>query len=105
MNNDVDCPYCDEPQEINHDDGYGYREDTVYQQECSGCDKTFTYTTSISFYYHPEKADCLNGSDHEWKPTKTYPKCFTKMRCQMCDEERELTPEEKILHEIPEKTW
>ena len=31
---DVDCPYCKAEQDINHDDGYGYEEDGMYEQEC-----------------------------------------------------------------------
>jgi hypothetical protein len=95
------CPYCNTKVDINHDDGYGYEEGETYQQECSYCGKTFIYYTSISFYYELEKADCLNGSDHIFKPTVTVPKCFTKMRCTMCDKERLLTEEEKNLHKIP----
>lgn len=48
---DVICPYCEEEQEINHDDGYGYEEDREFEQDCSFCDRTFKFTTSISFNY------------------------------------------------------
>lgn len=99
--NDCNCPYCDAEIEINHDDGYGYSEDEVHQQQCSDCGKTFTYTTSISFSYDTEKADCLNGAPHNWKPTASYPKCATKMLCDMCGEYRDMTVEEKIEHKIP----
>ena len=99
---DEKCPYCDEWQEINHDDGYGYEEDRVYQQECTSCGKTFVYTTAIILSYNAEKADCLNGADHDWQPTITYPKECTKMYCTMCDEHREPTSEEKERHKIPE---
>lgn len=98
---DIECPYCGEDQEINHDDGYGYEEGRTYQQVCRDCDKTFTYTTSISFYYDAEKADCLNGGGHDFKPTTTVPKFFTRMNCSMCDEERELTVEERGKFNIP----
>jgi hypothetical protein len=98
MSKDVECPYCEKWQEINHDDGYGYEEGEVYEQECCDCNKTFTYTTSISFYHEAEKADCLNGSEHEFEPTRTYPKEYTQMRCKMCDQKRE--PTEKEWEEI-----
>ena len=63
---DVDCPYCGEGQEICHDDGYGYEEDEVFEQECSGCDKIFVFTTSISFYYEARQAACKNDDgEHE----------------------------------------
>jgi len=60
---DVKCPYCGEEQEINHDDGYGYEEDGDYEQECEHCEKTFNFTTSISFSYD---VYCLDG-EHEMK--------------------------------------
>ena len=91
---DVNCPYCEEPQEICHDDGYGYEEGQTHQQECADCNKTFTFTTSISFYYEAEKAACLNGGEHDYKPMTTYPKEFTKMACSMCDDRREPTESE-----------
>jgi endogenous inhibitor of DNA gyrase (YacG/DUF329 family) len=94
--NDVKCPYCGADVEINHDDGYGYDEDEIHQQECPECEKVFVYTTSISISHDASKADCLNGADHKWKPTKAYPKRFIKMRCLGCGEERELTLEESI---------
>lgn len=104
MNNiDVWCPYCDKGQEINHDDGYGYGEDGLYQQECINCEKTFVYTTYTTYSYEAMKADCLNGSEHDYKPTFTIPNAFTRMRCSMCEAERDLTPEERIRLGIPTK--
>lgn len=103
---DIECPYCNKDLEINHDDGYGYREGEVYQQECEYCQKNFTYRTSVVLYYSAEKADCLNGGEHDYKPTLTYPKEYTKMRCSMCDEERKLTSEEYdrfILNNVREE--
>jgi hypothetical protein len=92
--NEINCPYCGKPQEICHDDGYGYMEDEVYRQECCDCEKTFVYTTSIIFLYDAKKADCLNGSPHEWKATTSFPKKYTKMYCVHCDETRECTTSE-----------
>jgi hypothetical protein len=91
---DINCPYCNAEQDINHDDGYGYEEGSTHQQECGSCGKTFVYTTSISFYYEVYKADCLNGSEHDYEPTHTHPKRFTMMRCTICDDERKPTKEE-----------
>jgi transposase-like protein len=94
---DVECPYCNRGQEINHDDGYGYSEEETHQQRCNHCDRVFVYTTSISFYYEADIAPCLNKeSDHHWKPIVIAPKRYTRMRCTHCDKERELTPEERI---------
>lgn len=92
---DVDCPYCQEGQDINHDDGYGYDEGVAFQQTCRNCDKTFIYTTSISFFYTTEQADCLNGAMHNYEPTHTFPREYTEMQCSMCEETRPMTPQEK----------
>lgn len=97
---DLECPYCDAELEICHDDGFGYEEGVKHQMECSTCGNKFIFETSISFYYEPEKADCLNGSDHDYKITRSYPKCFSKMRCSMCDDTRDLTKEERKKYNI-----
>ena len=91
---DINCPYCDFAQDINHDDGYGYEEGVLFQYECHDCGKTFVFTTSISFNYDVKKADCLNGGLHDFKSTHTYPIKYTKMECSMCGERREPTQEE-----------
>ena len=100
---DIECPYCNHPQNINHYDGQGYEEGVLHSQECVKCEKTFTYTTSISFFYESYQADCLNDSEHIWELTHTHPKFFSKMRCKTCEQERNLTDQEKIQYEIPEK--
>ncbi len=98
---DVNCPYCDAAQDINHDDGYGYEEDVRHEQQCGKCGKNFTFTTSISFYYDTEKADCLNGGEHDFYATATCPKEYTMMRCSTCEETRQPTADEmkEILNE------
>jgi len=98
-----DCPYCGKEVEICHDDGYGYSEGETHQQECHHCGKVFVFTTSISFWYDLEQAPCLNGDPHRFKPTWTYPRRFTRMRCEWCDEERDLLPEEWELVFTKEK--
>ena len=91
---DVECPYCEKWQEINHDDGFSYAEDEIHQQECSDCGKVFTFTTSISFNYESEKAPCLNGGEHKWGQSHTVPRQHTKMHCMYCGDRREPTPNE-----------
>lgn len=91
---DINCPYCNAEQDINHDDGYGYEENETHNQQCEECDKYFTFTTSISYYYESEKADCLNGGGHDFEATKTFPVEFSQMRCSMCDDERKPTESE-----------
>jgi hypothetical protein len=91
---DINCPYCDAELDINHDDGQGYSESETHQQDCGYCGKTFVFTTSIVYYYTVDKADCLNGDSHDYKPTMTFPKEFTKMECSMCGDRRQPTKEE-----------
>ena len=100
---DLECPYCEKELDINHDDGFGYEEDIKHEMECPYCEKRFVFTTSISFYYEPEKADCLNDGNHDYELTHTYPKEFSKMRCSMCGDEREMTDEERIKFNIGTK--
>ncbi len=82
MCSDVDCPYCGAGQEICHDDGHGYEEDYMHEQECG---KTFTFLTSISFHYEAAKADCLNGGKHRWYRTNTYPRKYARLKCHNCE--------------------
>jgi len=88
---DAKCPYCESEQDINHDDGYGFREDELYQQECIECDKKFTFYTIINYDHETHKADCLNGSEHDYAPSHTHPTMMTKMACKECEKRRELT--------------
>ena len=87
MFSDIECPYCEKGLEINHDDGYGYEEDEVFEQKCEHCGKTFTYTTSISFYHEAQKAPCLNGKPHNWIDISGFPEGFQSNRhkCSYCE--------------------
>jgi len=70
MSKDLECPYCDEGNDVCHDDGQGYDEGKAHEMECDHCGKSFVFHTAISYYYTPERADCLNGSPHnfrEWR--------------------------------------
>lgn len=98
---DINCPYCNHGQEVCHDDGQGYEEDYFHEMQCYECDKHFTFLTSISFYYEPAKADCLNGSDHDFQPTRTHPKFRTKMQCRDCEKRRDLTDQEWLYFMEP----
>jgi hypothetical protein len=92
---DIECPCCEKELDICHDDGFGYEEGVKHQMECDGCGKHFVFETSISFYYEPEKADCLNDGNHNYKPTSTHPDVFSKMGCTMCGDVREMTDKER----------
>ncbi len=70
---DLECPYCEAGLDVNHDDefGFGCDEDVAHQMKCKECGKTFVFHTVVYRDYDPQKADCLNGSNHrvgEWYP-------------------------------------
>lgn len=92
---DLNCPYCRYGLDVCHDDGQGYDENVKHQMNCDKCGKDFVFNTIITFDYEPFKADCLNGQEHDYEPTACFPKELTRMRCNMCDDERELTDEER----------
>lgn len=95
---DIECPYCNAELEVNHDDGFGYDEDVDYEMQCSKCDKYFTFTTSIHYYYHPKKADCLNGSEHNLEPVTHFPKRWPDWkRCRDCSYEERGKPIPVVL--------
>lgn len=85
---DVECPYCEHMQDIDHDDGYGYEQETFHKQVCEECEKTFTYVTNISYYYEAFKADCLNGSEHTLEKHRSNNPCYDVMRCTQCEYEK-----------------
>ena len=94
MNDDIVCPYCFREQEINLDDGRGTNENELDEQDCIHCDKTFIYSTSISYLYEARKAPCLNGEKHKYQITHTFPFEFAKMECSICEHRRQLTKAE-----------
>lgn len=85
---DNSCPYCNADINIKHDDGYGYEENELHQQECSKCRKIFTYTTEIIRIHNTFKADCLNGGEHKYECTYTIPEEYSRWICTECGIER-----------------
>ena len=63
--NDIECPYCGYEMEVCHDDGFGYEEGVPHEMECSECEKSFAFYTTISFDYEAIETPCKNGdADH-----------------------------------------
>lgn len=103
---DTNCPYCNKEIDINHDDGYGYEDGELHEQECEHCLKNFTYTTGILYVYETFKADCLNGAEHDFKSTTTIPKIATLMSCTICDERRSPTTKEwREIYKGESENW
>lgn len=84
---DTECPYCTRAIDICHDDGQGYAEDEIHEQECEHCGKTFVFTTMIHFSYNTKKAPCLNGEEHEYRDSPIYPFYPEAKRCKHCGHE------------------
>lgn len=101
MSYDVNCPYCNYPQDIDHEDGYGLEEDMYYRQACCSCSKTFLFSTSVVLHYKVDRADCLNDGKHQWEPIPIAPKCMTKMQCKVCGTRRTPTEQERTDLQIP----
>ena len=85
------CPYCGKEME---DPDECYETDECYEHECPHCEKNFVFYVDYIRIYSEKKADCLNGAEHEYHPTRTYPREYTKMRCVHCDDTRACTDEE-----------
>ena len=85
----AECPYCGENNEINHDDGFGLEDDQQWEQECKYCGKIFIFQSSTQWYFHAEKAPCLNGEDHNWVKIVGAPREYLigRQRCSYCGKE------------------
>ena len=81
MGDTVECPYCGAETDVCHDDGHGYAEGEAHRETCVECDKEFVFFTNITFSYNANKADCLNGGEHEWNPIMTRRKCYIEIEC------------------------
>lgn len=88
--NDIECPYCEEYFDLDHDDCPYYQEDHGVETDCPHCEKKFMVWSSVSWHHSGVKAGCLNGSPHNWKeryPGSNYKHLET---CSVCGEERNL---------------
>lgn len=87
MNDDIQCPYC---KGYFSYDGEGFDQDEEWEEECPCCEKFFIVTGSYLRLFHPSKADCLNGAEHDFKQIQGYPEEYYKgkQRCPMCGKER-----------------
>lgn len=98
----VTCPYCNKEFDYDtFDCGMDYFvNEKQFTTDCPHCEMVMLITPKMHLELETEKCDC-QGENHEWQPTNTHPKCFAKMECIHCHEERNPTPEEKIKYNIP----
>lgn len=81
------CPYCNKECEA---DWEARIIDTVYEHECEHCEKSFVFTIDYDIRYDTNKADCLNGGEHNYEKICACPKELfeNKRRCSICDKEK-----------------
>lgn len=83
---DVECPYCSHEQEVVQDDGHGCIDGEMYEEQCEKCEKFFALCPSISYDFSASKADCMNGSPHNWKVNeRLYNENMMRRYCKDCD--------------------
>lgn len=104
MYKEIQCPYCEESFDLCHDDGAYYNhEEELEECQCPECEKYFMVQSSQSWDFEGFKADCLNGSPHDWKQENGYPKAYYhgRFKCSMCDKEERRDEEgrKKLLQE------
>lgn len=107
MYNEITCPYCDFGYDLCHDDGAFYHDGESEKEQCPKCEKYFMVTSHLSWDFSSEKADCLNGSEHDWQPQSGYPRefFFGRFTCSQCEEQecRDEEGRKKALQEYYEK--
>jgi len=93
----IKCPYC--RKEFNLPKDNNYQNDVKYKIQCPRCKKGFVFQL-YDIDYLVTKAPCLNGGKHDYQLIKILPEEESKMRCSICNKERELTGEEKERYGI-----
>ena len=82
----IECPYCGH--EYDYDGDYSFSQDETWEEECPKCEKLFMLTGWYEASFSSEKADCLNGGEHDYKPVKHFPRYWPDMvRCSSCGHE------------------
>ena len=97
---DIECPYCEHEFDICTDDGHGCEESFTYHEQCPACKKLFTFTTTLSFHYEADKADCLNGAKHKLSfVEQNFSGKRLNFRCKSCDRSYD-TENHPVLEEL-----
>ena len=79
------CPYCEKSIEIYCDE---FIDGETSNQKCEYCGKVFAFGVKIVTEYHLKKAPCLNGGEHDWELSYTFPGCRHWVECKNCGKSR-----------------
>ena len=100
MNRKAECPYCHSKNEVDFETYWDkIANDEAFVMECYNCEKLFVVEPYTSVTFHTEECKC-QGVDHEYEFSEAYPRCFSKMMCKHCGEERQLTEEERLKYGV-----
>ena len=62
----------------------------LYEEECPHCGKTFVFEVDYTRDYYTKQAVCLNGGEHDYQKTRTFPPEAARLKCSMCGDEKPL---------------
>ena len=97
---EIECPYC---QHTWNYDGDGLGDDESEECQCEKCEKSFMIKASVSISYESTACPCLNGEDHKFVDTRSFPRITygkIRMKCDYCElvKTREATEREIAEH-------
>jgi len=80
---DLNCPYCNKAMDTLDDQSDPGR---LHERQCPYCGKHFVFEIEYAPIYTSRKADCLNGAEHDFVMTRTFPPEFARAECMTCRE-------------------
>jgi hypothetical protein len=85
--NNLECPYCEADLGDYVDECHDSNVD--YEYECPKCGKSFIFTIEYYPSFTSNKADCLNGEEHQFEDMVGFPEEYFKGRkkCKDCGKE------------------
>lgn len=82
--NQTECPYCKCLTEVELERDWATTKNDPHEAKCCHCHKNFVFHTEFFLTLHPKKADCLNGSPHQFAEWLGLPHGYEKKECKDC---------------------
>lgn len=82
--NELECPYCKCLTEVELERDWATTKNDPHEAKCCHCHKNFVFHTEFVLTLHPKKADCLNGSPHQFAEWLGLPHGYEKKECKDC---------------------